>query len=114
MLAIFTIFFLPSHLSLPSPSIFQAVWLVRRTESSDLLSVLDQLDPDTLSDSGVGLLGLNTNLLENYALGVRGTSERRGLVGGSKEALLVVQIGPSSLTTMVAELAGGIETSRLS
>jgi hypothetical protein len=72
------------------------------------------LYPDTLSDSGVGLLGLNTNLLEDYALGVGRTTERRGLVGGSEETLLVVEIGPSSLATMVAELAGGVETSRLS
>ena len=86
----------------------------RRTESSDLLSVLDQLDPDTLSDGGVGLLSLNTDLLEDYALGVGRTAEWRGLVGGSEEALLVVEIGPSSLATMVAELAGGVETSRLS
>merc|ERR1712098_443048 len=46
-------------------------------ECSDLLSVLDQLDSDTLSDGGVGLFGLNTNLLENYALGVGRSSEWR-------------------------------------
>jgi hypothetical protein len=71
-----------------------------RTESCDLLSVLNQLNPDTLSDGGVGLLGLNTDLLEDDALGV--------------ETLLVVEIGPSSLATMVAKLAGGVQTSRLS
>lgn len=49
---------------------------VLRTESSDLLAVLDQLNTDTLSDGGVGLLGLNTNLLQNNSLGVRRTSER--------------------------------------
>ena len=31
-------------------------------ESGDLLSVLDELDTDTLSDSGVGLFGLDTDL----------------------------------------------------
>jgi len=31
-------------------------------ESGNLLSVLDELDSDTLSDSRVGLLGLNTDL----------------------------------------------------
>jgi hypothetical protein len=72
------------------------------------------LYPDTLSDSGVGLLGLNTDLLKDNALGVGRTTEWRGLVGGSEKALLVVEIGPSSLATMVAELAGGVETSRLS
>jgi hypothetical protein len=86
----------------------------RRTESGDLLSVLDQLNPDTLSNSGVGLLGLNTDLLEDDTLGVGGATEWRGLIGGSEEALLVVEIGPSTLATMVAELAGGVETSRLS
>lgn len=35
-----------------------------------LLSVLDELNTDTLADSRVRLLGLNTDLLENDALGV--------------------------------------------
>jgi len=48
---------------------------VYRTESSDLLAVLDQLDSDTLSDSGVRLLGLNTDLLEDDSLGVGRTTE---------------------------------------
>ena len=37
-------------------------------ESSDLLSILDKLYPDTLSDSRVRLLGLHTDLLENDSL----------------------------------------------
>jgi hypothetical protein len=88
-------------------------WLAR-TESSDLLSVLDELNPDTLSNSGVGLLGLNTDLLENYALGVGRATEGRRLVGGSEEALLELEIGPTSFTTMVAQLARGVESPRLS
>lgn len=88
--------------------------LVVRTESSDLLSVLDELDTDTLSDSGVGLLGLNTDLLEDDALGVGGATERRGLVGGSQKALLEGQIGPALFTAVVAQLARGVETSWLS
>lgn len=85
-----------------------------RTESGDLLSVLDQLHTDTLSDSGVGLLGLNTDLLEDYALGVGRSTEGGGLEGGSEKTLLVVEVRPSSLAAMVAELAGGVETSWLS
>lgn len=86
----------------------------RLTESSDLLSVLDQLNPDTLPNGGVGLLCLDSDLLEDDALGVRGATEGRRLVGGSEKALLVCEIGPPSFTTMVAELPRGVETSRLS
>jgi len=86
----------------------------RRTESSDLLAVLDQLNPHALSDGGVGLLGLDTDLFEDDAFGVGGTTKWRGLEGRSEKALLVVEIGPTSLATMVAELPGGVETSRLS
>lgn len=43
-----------------------------------------------------------------------GTTERRGLVGGTQEALLVGQVGPALLTAVVAELAGGVQTTGLS
>jgi hypothetical protein len=55
---------------------FFSIHMVVRTESSDLLAVLDQLNTDTLSNGGVGLLGLNTNLLQNNSLGVRRATER--------------------------------------
>jgi hypothetical protein len=37
-------------------------------ESSNLLSVLDELNSDTLSDSGVGLFGFNTDLSKESVL----------------------------------------------
>lgn len=66
------------------PSLDQT-WIVKGspTESSDLLAVLDELDLDTLADSGVGLLGLNTDLLQDDTLGVGSTTEGRGLEGSA-------------------------------
>jgi hypothetical protein len=84
------------------------------TESSDLLAVLDELDLDTLADSGVGLLGLNTDLLQDDTLGVGSTTEGRGLEGGSEETLLEVEIGPALLLAVRLELAGGVKTTGLS
>jgi hypothetical protein len=88
--------------------------VLSRTESSDLLSVLDELDTDTLANGRVGLLGLDTDLLEDDTLGVRRATEGRGLVGGTEKTLLVVEIGPTTLTAGVLELAGGVQTSWLS
>lgn len=87
---------------------------VSPTESSDLLAVLDELDLDTLADSGVGLLGFNTDLLEDDTLGVGSTTEGRGLEGSAEQALLEVEIGPALLLAVRLELAGGVETTGLS
>ena len=92
----------------------QSLWRPSRTESGDLLAVLDELHTHTLANGRVGLLGLNTDLLEDYALGVGRSTEGGGLEGGSEKTLLVVEVRPSSLAAMVAELAGGVETSWLS
>lgn len=87
---------------------------------------------------GVGLLGLDTDLLEDDALGVGGTTEGAvkhqsqlinpsspppfpepvrcvpGLEGSAESPLLVVQVRPSLLATVVAQLAGRVETTGLS
>jgi hypothetical protein len=84
------------------------------TESRNLLAVLDQLNTDTLSDSRVGLLGLNTDLLEDDALGVRRTTEGGRLESGTESALLVAEIRPLLLLAVQAQLAGGVESSWLS
>jgi len=88
--------------------------LYTRTESGDLLSVLDELDTDTLANGGVWLLGLNTDLLKNNALGVGGTSEWRGLVGGTEKSLLVVQVGPLLFFAVQTQLASCVQSSWLS
>jgi len=56
--------------------VYEVETTIVRYESCDLLSVLDQLDSDALPNGRVRLLGFDSDLLENYALGVRGTSER--------------------------------------
>ena len=83
----------------------------RRTEGGDFLAVLDEPDSHTFADGRVGLLGFDADLFEHDALGVRATSEGRRLECGSEKSLLVVEIGPSSLTAMVAQLARGVESS---
>ena len=45
---------------------------------------------------------------------MRGTPERRGLVGGAEEALLVVQVGPFAFAAVGAQLAGGVQAAGFS
>lgn len=81
-----------------------------RTESSDLLAVLDQLNTNALSDSGVGLLGLNTDLLQDDTLGVRGTTEGRGLEGSTESTALPVKVGPFLVLAVGSQLSCGVKT----
>jgi hypothetical protein len=83
---------------------------------------------------GVGLLGFDADLLENNALGVGRTTEGAtsmlveialvfelfigrcapGLESSAESTLLVRKIRPPLLTAVVAQLAGRVETTRLS
>ena len=60
----------------------------------DSLVVLLKLDSDALSDSGVWLLGLNCDLFDNDAGGMRSASKWL-LPLGATVLLLVAKIGPS-------------------
>lgn len=82
-------------------------------ESGDLLAVLDELNSNTLSDSRVGLLGLNTDFLQNDTLGVGRTTGGGGLVELAESSLLVVLVGPSVLPSRSTELSSGLQTPRL-
>ena len=82
-------------------------------EGGDLLGVLDELDTDALADSRVGLLGLNTELLEDDTLGVGSASEGVGLPDCAEVGLLVLLVGPTLVTAKVLQLARGADSSWL-
>nr|GMD73526.1 Predicted gene, EG381438 [Ipomoea batatas] len=73
-------------------------------KSSDLLSVLDQLNTSTLSNSRVGLFSLNTTLLKNNPLGV-GRSSKWLLPFITKMRFLVSLISPSLPSTVGLQFA---------
>ena len=79
-------------------------------EADDLLTVLDELDTDALTNGGVRLLGLNTNLLEDDSLGVGGATEGVGLGGGVGVGLLPALVSPLALAAEVDELTRGVLT----
>jgi len=62
---------------------------VVRDEGTDLLAVLDQLNTAALTNGGVRLLGLDTDLLNDDALGVGRTTERVRFVLRTQVGLLV-------------------------
>ena len=81
-------------------------------EGGDLLAVLDELNAHALTDGGVGLLGLNTELLEDDALGVGAAGE--GLLPlGTEVRLVEVLVRPALLAAQVAQLTTGSKTTSL-
>ena len=62
-------------------------------ESGDLFLVLLQKHSDALTNSGIGLLGLDTHLFHDQTLGV-GSAHERVLPFGSEKSLIVVLVVP--------------------
>ena len=78
-------------------------------EAGDSLIVFFELDSDTLSDTGVGLLSLNADLLDDDAAGVGGTLERLSPLGGLV-SLLVALVSPSVVSSLDREFTTGINS----
>ena len=76
---------------------------IARDEGGNLLSVLDELNADALTDSRVRLLRFDANLLENDTLGVRATGERL-LPLRTEVRLVEILVGPALFTAVNAQL----------
>merc|ERR1719186_1484288 len=83
-------------------------------EGADLLAVLDELNPHPLPNSGVRLLSLYTDLLEDNSLCVRGSSERIGLPSCSEMSLLVVLVSPDLVAPVLDVLTSSTDSGWLS
>uniref|UniRef100_A0A8C0VZU4 Uncharacterized protein n=1 Tax=Castor canadensis TaxID=51338 RepID=A0A8C0VZU4_CASCN len=81
-------------------------------KSCDFLAILDKLNPDTLSDSGIWLFGFNSYFFQNDPLCMGSTSERVGL-GCAQMGLLVLFIMPLLVPSVTSELSGSTKTATL-
>ena len=80
-------------------------------EAGDSLVVFFELDSDTLSNTGVRLLGLNTNLLDDNAAGVGSTLEWLSPLSGLMREFVLL-ISPQVQSSLVSELTTSSDTTR--
>ena len=80
-------------------------------EARDSLVVFFELDSDTLSNTGVGLLRLDTDLLDDDAGGVRSALERLAPLGGLMSKLVLL-VSPQVQPSLVLKLATSADTTR--
>ena len=78
---------------------------ITRDESGDLLSVLDELNTNGLTDSRVRLLSFNAQLFDDNTLSVGSSLEGVGLPDGTELLLLVGVLGPEVVLVQGVELA---------
>merc|ERR1740117_148578 len=94
------------------------IYIVQTTiswyEGSDLLTILNKLYTDALTDSAVRLFGLNSDLLKNNSLSHGCSSHRISLHSGDGILLAVLLIVPPLCTTVASELTSGTDSIWLS
>ena len=81
---------------------------VTRTKCSNLLSVFNQLYPDTLAYRRIRLFCLNTNFLQNDSTPLRSTDERVCFDIQAERAAAIILITPSSFLSILLQFAGSL------
>lgn len=79
-------------------------------EGGDLTAVLDELDLDALPDGGVGLLSLDSDLLQDDAARLGGSLERIGFLPQLENPLLVAPVQPAELLAVRFHFPCGVQT----
>ena len=78
-------------------------------EAGDSLIVFFELDSDTLSNTGVGLLGLDTDLLDDNAGGVGSTTEWLSPLSGLMREFVLL-VSPEVQSSLLLQLATCLDT----
>uniref|UniRef100_A0A8D2DVA3 Uncharacterized protein n=1 Tax=Sciurus vulgaris TaxID=55149 RepID=A0A8D2DVA3_SCIVU len=82
-------------------------------KSCDFLAILDQLDPDTLSDGRIWLFGFNPYFFQHNSLCMGSTTKRAGLQDWAQMHFLVLFIMPLLVPWVTTELPGSTRTATL-